>query len=104
MLLHRVTIINDDTKTIINIVLLMLWCFVEIGRLYTGFYGNLKESVDFILFLVPGNAHFHSDFSHKFGASGGQSIASVERWVFFNRKSNSIGEYYIHSPRIGMGV
>lgn len=55
----------------ISVVLFALWVFVEIGRIYTGFYGNLKESFPemltfvvislisigllFVNLLVPGN-------------------------------------------------
>ena len=37
---------------IINLVLFVVWCFVELVRLYTGYYGTIKESFPEMLTFV----------------------------------------------------
>lgn len=62
---------DSSPFTMITVVLFVLWAFVELGRIYTGFYGNLRESFPemltfvvislisigllFVNLLVPGN-------------------------------------------------
>lgn len=99
----RLTIIDDDTRSTINLVLLFLWCFVEVGRIYTGYYGNVKESVDEGS-PVPGNAHFHCDIHHQLRPAARQPRASVERGLLLARASHRIRQHRIHPARAHLGV
>lgn len=36
--------IDNDLPNIISLVMFILWTLIEIVRLYTGYYGNIKES------------------------------------------------------------
>jgi hypothetical protein len=48
----RITIIDDDTMSIICLVLFFVWIFTDVARLYTGYYGNIKESFPEMLTFV----------------------------------------------------
>ncbi len=43
---------QKEPENMIKLVLFIIWIFVEIVRLYTGYYGNIKESFPEMLTFV----------------------------------------------------
>ena len=50
--LSRLTIIDNDLPNIVSLVMFILWFIVEIIRIYTGYFGNIKESFPEMLIFV----------------------------------------------------
>ena len=51
--MNRITVFDDETNIIVSLVLFCVWCLVEWTRVFSGYYGNLRESVNSPLNTVP---------------------------------------------------